>query len=87
MKNIRIEKVGAVNFRYPYLEVFEGKSINVFLDIGINDNKELSFKFYSSKKDIELNIEDWEYILNTAKEFLKQSIEDENTFNDWENKL
>lgn len=84
---IRIEKVGAIDFKYPYLEVFEGKSINVFLDIGISDDKELVFKFYSSKVDIELSIEDWEYILNTAKEFLKQAIDDESTLNEWEDKL
>jgi len=81
--NIRIEKVGDVNFVYPYLEVFQIDSINPFLDIGI-DNKQLSFKLYASNQDVIIHIDEWEYILNTAKAFLDEVLSDEKFINNCE---
>lgn len=80
--NIRIEKIGDVNYTYPYLEVFKNESTVPFLDIGIDENQ-LCFKFYASKSDVMLSVEELEYILITAKEFLPKALADEDYFVEW----
>ncbi|HBZ66349.1 MAG TPA: hypothetical protein DEO70_05875 [Bacteroidales bacterium] len=80
MKNIKIEEVGDINFDYPYLEIFSKNDKIPFLEISISERKELSLKFYASKTDIQLNIEEWEYILSIAKEFLPRALKNEDDF-------
>lgn len=80
LKKIRIEKVGDINYDYPYLEVFYLGASQPFLDIGINDEKKLDFKFYKYPIEITLTVTDMDYILSTAKEFLPQAISDEEAF-------
>lgn len=80
MKNIRIEEVGDINADYPYLEVFLKDGTSPFLEVAISDDKELSFKFYASSKDIEISVEDWEYILSTAKDYLPKALKNEDDF-------
>ncbi|MGQ7857465.1 hypothetical protein ACUN24_24785 [Pedobacter sp. WC2501] len=80
MKNIRIEEIGDINFDYPYLEVFFKDNKNPFLEIGISEERQLLFKLYSSKVDVSLSFEDLEYIINTAKDFLPQALENEDDF-------
>lgn len=80
MKNIKIEEVGDINSVYPYLEVFLKDCTSPFLEIAISCDKELSFKFYASNKDIEMSIEDWEYILSTAKDYLPKALKNEDDF-------
>lgn len=83
MKNIRVEKVGDINSDFPYLEIFLFNSKNPFLEVSISQEKQLSFKFYASKLDFSLSLEDWEYILFTAKEFLPTSLKDEEDFSNF----
>jgi hypothetical protein len=83
MKNIRIEKVGDINFTFPYLEVFLNESKSPDLEICITDEKQLVFKFYASQKDIILEIEEWEYLLSVGKDFVSKVLKDENAFNEW----
>lgn len=83
MRNIRIEEVGDINVIYPYLEVFLDNETSPFLDIGINDDREITFKYYASQRDVTLGVEDWEHILNTAKDFLPKALANEDTFNKW----
>lgn len=78
--NIKIEFVGNINTEYPYLEVFFKDSKEPFLDIGVAENKELSFTFYASKTDIPLTIDEWEYILITARDFLPKVLKNEEDF-------
>jgi len=80
MKIIRIEEVGDINFDYPYLEIFFNESKTPFLEVSISEEEQLVFKFYSSKKDIILNIEEWEQILHKSKEFLLNALKNEATF-------
>lgn len=80
MKNIRIEEVGDINFDFPYLQVFSQGAINPFLEIGISEEKKVFFKFYPTSIDILLNIEEWEYILETAKAFLPEALKNESDF-------
>ena len=80
MKNIRIEEVGDINFDFSYLEVFFNDSKTPFLEIGISGKKQLLFKFYASKADVSINVEEWEYILSTAKDFLPTALKNEDDF-------
>lgn len=80
MENIRIEEVGDINSEYPYLEIFLKDNLIPFLEISISLKKELSFKFYTSKVDILLEIEEWEYILKTAKDFLPRALKNEDDY-------
>ena len=80
MKNIRIEEVGDINSDYPYLEVFLKESTSPFSEIAISDDKELSFKFYATKTDVQLDVKDLEFILLTAKEFLPKALKNEDDF-------
>lgn len=77
MKNIRIEEVGDIHSTYNYLEVFYQKNSNPFLDISISNTKELSFKFYELKTDLYMNLEELEYIISTAKNFLPRALNNE----------
>ncbi|MBL1220601.1 hypothetical protein JET18_07110 [Chryseobacterium sp. L7] len=78
-ENIRIEEVGDINSDYPYLEVFLNDELSPFLEISIDD-KELSFKIYSVKKDIILNYEGWKYIYEAANEFLPRALKNEDDY-------
>ena len=77
MKNIRIEEVGDIHSTYNYLEVFYQKNSNPFLDISISNTKELSFKFYELKTELSINLEELEYIISTAKDFLPRVLSNE----------
>lgn len=83
MEKIRIEEVGDINSDYPYLEVFFKDHTNPFLEIAISHNKELSFKFYASKADIELDLEEFRFILSTAETFLPKALKNEDDFLDF----
>lgn len=80
MKNIKIEEVGDIHSDFPYLEVFLKESTNPFLEIAISENKELSFKFYASKTDVQLDVEEWSFILSTANDFLPRALKNEDDF-------
>lgn len=80
MKNIRIEEVGDINSDFPYLQVFLKESTSPFLEIAISDDKELSFKFYASKSDIKLDVEELEFILSTSNDFLPRALKNEDDF-------
>lgn len=77
MENIKVEKVGDINFVFPYLEVFSKNSKNPFLEIGISNDRKLNFKFYASKDDVILTVEEFEYLLFEAKDFLEKALNDE----------
>jgi len=80
MKKIRIEEVGDIHSDFPYLEVFLKEFTTPFMEVKILETKELSFKFYALKSDICLGIEDWEFILSTAKDFLPRALKNEDDF-------
>ncbi len=80
MRNIRIEKVSDINTEYPYLEIFLKDDLTPFLEVSISLKKELSFKFYASKIDILLEVKEWEYILETAKDFLPRALKNEDDY-------
>lgn len=80
MINIRIEEVGDINFEHPYLEVFLNENNKPFLEIGVSEEKQLNFKFYPSKTDVLMNVEEWGHILSVAKIFLSRALKNEEDF-------
>lgn len=79
-ENIRIEEVSDINFKYPYLEVFFGKSDKPFLDVGITSDKKLEFKLYQSYDELTLSFNDFERIFNYAKQFLPKALKNEDDY-------
>lgn len=55
MTNIKIEKVGDINAEYVYLEVFINENKAPFLEIGISQLRDLYFKFYPCKNELQLS--------------------------------
>ena len=49
MKNIKIEEVSDLNMAYNYLEIFVNNNILPFLEVSINENKELVFTYLNTK--------------------------------------
>jgi len=80
MKNIRIEEVGDINSNYPYLEVFFKQSSEPFLEVSISDDKHLQFKFYQMVEEIQVEIEELEYIIAVSKDFLPKALKNEEDF-------
>ncbi len=85
MKNIRIEEVGDINSDFPYLEVFLKESASPFLEIAISEDKELCFKFYASQTDVQLDVDEWSFILSTANDFLPRALKNEDDFLNFSN--
>jgi hypothetical protein len=85
-KKVRIEEVSDVNFDFPYLEVFYLESLNPFLDIGISESNQLEFKLYPNQSEINLSIDDLDYILGIAKEFLPKALKNEQDYMNWQGK-
>lgn len=85
MQKIRIEEIGNISCTYRNLEVFLNDGLEYFLFIGISDERKLFFEFSLSMKKITLTVEEWEYILNVAKEFLPKALADEDFYsNRWD---
>lgn len=82
--NIRIEEVGDINSTYPYLEVFPIDGTVPFLEVGISNEKLLYFKFYPIERILILSLEEWEFVLKTANEFLPKALSDEEAFKKWD---
>ena len=80
MKVLRYEKVGDISSTYSFLEVYFESGGEPFMEIGVTDSKELSFKTHVTTNEIELTLQHWEDILKTAKEFLPEALKDEEDF-------
>lgn len=83
MKRLEIQKVSSIDFVYPYLEVFLDGATNPSVDIGINEQKGLDFKFYKASEDVVFSLAELEYIIGKAKDFLPKAIKDEEDFQAW----
>lgn len=78
LNNIIFEKVGDINSIYPYLCVYHRKDeLNPFMEIAVNEEKQLQYTIYPNANNIVLTAEDWECIESKAKEFLPKAIADE----------
>lgn len=75
MRNLRIEEIANINNTYSNLEVFFNDENDYFLYIGISEDRKLFFDISAHlKKDVNLTVEEWEYILITAKSFFSKAL-------------
>ncbi len=83
MKVIRYEEVADVSSTYPYIELFFEGENNPFMEIGISDDKSLYFRTYPNENTIDLSLESWERILETANSFHVEALKNEEAFEDF----
>jgi hypothetical protein len=78
MSQLIFEKVGDINSTYPYLCVYvSDDKTNPFMEISVNDNKELQFTIYAFPKNVTLASPQWEEIQSKANAFLPKVLADE----------
>lgn len=78
MSQLIFEKVGDVNSTYPYLCVYvNDDKTNPFMEISVNDAKELQFTIYAFPKNVTLALSQWEEIQSKANAFLPKALADE----------
>lgn len=77
MSRLVFEKVGDINFVYPYLCVYMCGEREPFMEIGVTDFKELQFTIYASGQPVVLHSEEWDEIQRRAAEFLPRVLADE----------
>lgn len=69
------EKVGDVNFDFPYLCVYiEGLS-EPFMELSISSARELEFVFYPQEKELRLSLGNIEEIKTTGEKFFFEALE------------
>lgn len=72
---LTFEKVGDVNFDFPYLCVYVEGILGPFMELSINSARELEFVFYPQKKDLRLSLENIEEIKATGERFFFEALE------------
>jgi hypothetical protein len=78
MSQLIFEKVADINSTYPYLCVYVNDDRkNPFMEISVNDNKELQFTIYAFPKNVSLSSSQWEDIQRRANAFLPKALADE----------
>ncbi|MHA6882337.1 hypothetical protein [Ralstonia pseudosolanacearum] len=77
MDDLIFEKVGDINFTYPYMCIYREGESESFMEIGITDAKEIEMTIYPNERNVVIGIEQWEEISKRARVFLKKVLEDE----------
>ena len=83
MTTLAFEQIDDVRAPHPYLFVYvieEGGTFQVgrghpFLQIAVEKDLKLNFNFYPTENEVSLNVEQWEKILQVARDFLQETIE------------
>lgn len=91
MSRLYFEWVGDINETYSYMCVYFkkanallGKENDPFMDIGINEEKELVFMLYASTKDVKLSLDEWKEIQLKAEAFLPKELRKEEEYQAWQ---
>lgn len=82
MKNLAYERIDDVRVTYPYLfvyflrdgQVFKMGRGHPFMQIAVGNDRKLLFSFYPTEEPVSLNVEHWEHILETARDFLPEAL-------------
>ena len=83
MSNLKFSKVGDIGRPYPFLEVYTNGNEEVFMEINVNVNRELEFLIYESNDQTRLTLKDVEILMQRAKDFLVEVLNDEDEYNKW----
>lgn len=72
---LKFEWVGDINFKYPYICIYDDiDEINPFMEIAINENKEIEFNIYKNQRQINISMADIQLIIEKAKEFRPKAL-------------
>ncbi|MFM0284979.1 hypothetical protein P0D75_43930 [Paraburkholderia sediminicola] len=82
MENLVYERIDDARVAYPYLfvyllrdgEVFKMGLYHPFLQIAVGNDREPAFTFYPTEEPVSLNVEHWQHILETARDFLPEAL-------------
>lgn len=77
MKNLVFEKVGDIHSEYPYLCVYFSGEKEPFMEISVSESRDIKFVFYSRDVNLSLGVEEFNELLDRAKKFLPQALENE----------
>ena len=83
VKEMIFEKVTDVASTYSYLCVYLKGIINPFMEIGVNESRELEFTIYQNDRSIVLGPAQWEEIFLKARTFLPLALAEEDSFIDF----
>ncbi len=79
MNALKFEKVGDINSEYPYLCVYsESDELNPFMEICISNAGVPGFVLYKNKSDVKLSFENWIEIMERAKNFWLNEMQNMN---------
>jgi hypothetical protein len=80
MDRLIFEKVGDINFEFPYLCVYLNGDNAPFMEIAVSDTQKLRFTIYEKNKNVELTAEEWSLILERARLFLPKVLKAEKSY-------
>lgn len=72
---VTFEWVGDIHHKYPYMCIYDDMDqTNPFMEIAINENKEIEFNIYPNQRQITISMEDAQLIIKKAKEFKPKAL-------------
>ncbi|MHA6885014.1 hypothetical protein [Ralstonia pseudosolanacearum] len=77
MVDLIFERVGDINFAYPYMCIYRGGESEPFMEIGITDAKEIEMTIYPNERNVVIGVDQWEEISKMARIFLQRVLEDD----------
>lgn len=77
MDDMIFEKVGDINFTYPYMCIYRVGESDPFMEIGITDEKEIEMTIYPNERNVVIGVDKWEEISKRARIFLQRVLEDD----------
>ncbi|MEF9387651.1 hypothetical protein V4890_18780 [Ralstonia solanacearum species complex bacterium KE056] len=77
MDDLIFEKVGDINFAYPYMCICREGESESFMEIGITNAKKIEMAIYPNERNVVIGIDQWEEISKRARVFLKRVLEDD----------
>jgi hypothetical protein len=80
MSRLEFEHVGDVNSKYPYLCVYLQGAKEPFMEVGIDELKQLALRLYAQQAETVLTCEEWQVVLDKARAFLPKALADEEAY-------
>ena len=77
MQKLLFEKVGDIHSTYPYLCVYLPGGNEPFMEVAITEAREIELTFYPHMDSLALGIPQMQEILDKARSFLPQALENE----------
>ncbi|NLR76977.1 hypothetical protein [Leeia aquatica] len=76
-KKLVFEKIGDIDAAYPYICVYDDiDRDNPFMEIAVNDDKQLQYTLYAGDRNVVLDMNDWVELQSVALAFLPKVLAD-----------